>query len=208
MRIIQNLGFVGLLLMCMGTRMAAQETHKGWVAGAALPVATPELKQWTNQSFMGICLDGAYQIPIAESRNCFRVGLGVNYLPGKEQELLDMMRTLSLTNIQLNLDVLFPLGSTPLLFITGLSLNTWLKDVSAGEESVSGTVKYAFGKYGLRLGAEYALNHRFSVALTFQLVELGVDEGEFTIEGQKGWPNWGVHSVTPSWVQVGVRYRF
>jgi hypothetical protein len=226
MRIIQNLGFAGLLLAGAGTQLAAQETHKGWVAGAALPIAADELKQWTNQSFMGICLEGAYQIPIAESRNCFRVGLGFNYLPGKEQYIPDSDQhkwKISLTNIQVNLDVLFPIGSSQLSLLTGLSLNTWNKSVTGkdpwdpdGDElDISGTVKYAFGKYGLRLGAEYALNNSLSVALTLQLTELGTDwefyaDKWFEYDGK---PNrdiygGGYRAVNPTWVQLGARYRF
>jgi len=227
MRIIQHFGFVGLLLAGVGTQLAAQQpAQKGWVAGAALPWAADELKQWTNQSFIGLCLDGAYQMPIAGSGNCFRLGLGFNYLPGKDQYPNGKDQgawNISLTDIQVNLDVLFPIGSSPFSIITGLSLNTWNKNVSGidpwdppnGDASVSGTVKNAFGKYGLRLGTEYALNSRLSIALTLQLAELGTDmefypdkwfKDEESDKVDRG--NIGYHAVNPTWIQMGVRYKF
>jgi len=216
MRTIHNFGFVALLLAGAGTQLAAQQpAQKGWVAGAALPIAAEGLKQWTNQSIVGLCLDGAYQIPIAESRASFRLGLGVNYLPGKEREVDH--RTIGLTGIQANFDVHFPIASSPVSVFTGISLNTWMKSVSGKHPydqdediSVSGTVKNAFGKYGLRLGAEYALSKRLSIALTLQLTELGVDS-EFLPDKEKleDWDDiWGENTVHPTWVQIGVRYRF
>jgi len=226
MRIIQNFGFVGLLLASVGTQLAAQQSaHKGWVAGAALPWATDNLKQWTNQSFMGLCLDGAYQIPIAESGNCFRLGLGLNSMPGKNQYPYgdnDSPWKINLTGIQVNLDVLFQIGPSPLSIITGLSLNSWFKNVSGidpwdqpnGNASVSGNVKNAFGKYGFRLGAEYAMNRSLSLAVMLQMTELGTDMEFYPdhwfedADGKVDRGNVGYFSVNPTWVQFGVKYKF
>ena len=237
MKIMQKIGLVGLfglLLAGAGSRLAAQE-HKGWQVGAALPMATTELKQWTNQSLMGLCVDGSYLLPIKESKAYFRFGLGLNYFPGKEGNGVpdyilpvtktQALRTINLTNISASVDVYFPIGSTPVSLFTGLSLNTWFKNVSgqhiydpSEEDNVSGMVDNIFGKYGFRLGAEYALSDRLSVALTFQLTELGTD---YEFVGSKFLEEWyndgnyetkkplvGKHSVTPSWLQIGVRYRF
>lgn len=278
MRKIQNISFVGLLLMGVGTQSPAQQLQKGWQVGAALPVALDGLKDWTNQS-VGFSLDGAYQMPLPGDKAWFRVGLGLNYFPGKEKAIAAFQqagvpaderdplietwkndtRTISLTGVQINLDLLFPVGSTPLSLLTGISLNTWQKKVSgqyphdwrdiSGEwfgewvwydgwvwdgyyepyypidrlgrdNSVSGTVKNVFGKYGLRLGAEYAVNDRFTISATLQLTELGSDReflaDKFLVEydsngreipGTKNEVE-GKHNVNPSWIQVGVRYRF
>jgi hypothetical protein len=233
MRIIKNLGFVGLLLAGMGTQLDAQQSvQKGWQIGAAMPVAMEGLKQWTNQSFMGLCLDGSYLMPIAGGGAYFRFGLGVNYLPGREgnghESYLGpgetLLRTITLYDIQANVDVMFPIGSSPLSLFTGLSLNTWYRKVSGQyqydpslESNASGMVKNAFGKYGLRLGAEYAVSRNLSVALTFQMTELGTDleflgeEHKYDENGNMHWwvaDGYGEHAVNPTWIQVGVRYRF
>lgn len=229
MKILQSVSLVGLLLVGAGGQLAAQE-HKGWQVGAALPMATTELKQWTQQSIMGLCVDGSYLMPIKQTKSYFRFGLGFNYFPGKEGngvpdyilplEEKQAVRTITLSNLSASVDVYFPIGSTQLSLFTGISLNTWFKSVSgqyiydpSEEDSVSGMVDNAFGKYGLRLGAEYALSNRLSIALTFQLAEFGTDYefvGENHLEewfGNKK-PLEGEHSVTPSWLQIGVRYRF
>jgi len=231
MKMMQKVGRVGLLGMLLaGTQLSAQE-HKGWQMGAALPFAMEELKQWTNQTLLpGLCLEGSYMKPILQSNAYLRFGLGVNYLPGKEgngvkdyilpKEEKQAVRTITLTSISASVDVYFPIGSTPVSLFTGLSLNTWHKKVTGQhvydptvEDNVSGMVKNAFGKYGFRMGAEYALSDRLSLALTFQLAELGTDSefmGEKFLNDYYGNPNplLGEHSVTPSWLQVGVRYRF
>ncbi|MCL1908455.1 MAG: hypothetical protein FWG12_03685 [Holophagaceae bacterium] len=190
--------FVGLLLVGMGSQAFAQQ--QGWQGGIALPSANEALRQWTNQPLWGVCLDGAYALPIADSRSSFRVGLGINVFPGKEGNfnvVSTAPRTISLTGIQLAGDIVVPLGNSSFSAVTGFSLNTWIKDVSGklgypwGEKlsdgtivihpagtmdnNVSGTVDNVFGKYGLRLGLEYTLNDKVTLSALFQMTELGTD---------------------------------
>jgi len=282
MRKIQYIGFVGLLLMGMGTQMQAQQYKKGWQVGAALPIALDGLKDWTNEPIMGLCIDGAYVMPMPGNRAYFRAGLGLNYLPGKAQKIKIFQidpyleewkndtRTISLTGIQIIGDVVVPLGSTNFSLVTGFSLNTWHKKVSgvfpydwreiSGEgqwvwrngiggdgyhplrvgeawhwdtvrpyypidrlgrdNEFSGTVSNVFGRLGLRLGAEYAVNDKFTIAAMFQLTELGTDAEflhkkfrvDYDVNGNEEPDSenkeYGAHRVNPSWIQIGVRYRF
>ncbi|MCL1908409.1 MAG: hypothetical protein FWG12_03455 [Holophagaceae bacterium] len=123
--------FVGLLLVGMGTQASAQD--KGWQGGIYLPHALESLEKWTKQPIWGLCVDGAYQLPISDSRSSFRLGLGVNWLPGKEGKFspfINVPRTISLTGIQISADLLVPVGSTSFSLVGGLSLNTWMKSVS------------------------------------------------------------------------------
>ena len=212
--------FVCLLLLGMGTQLSAQHLQRGWQAGASLPLAFDGLKDWTNQSFMGLCLDGSYQMPFPGTDIAFvRYGMGFNWFPGKKKDVgypYDE-RTISLMGLQANLDLLFQVGDTPFAIVTGLSINTWMKDVESSffhnnhtvNNSTSGTVKNAFGKLGFRFGAEYAINEKFTVQATIQLTELGTDR-EWVNEDYLG--SWretiGDHRVNPSWMQLGVRYKF
>ena len=152
MKKIKYIGLIGLLLLGLGAQQAqAQQYKKGWQAGAALPVGLTGLKDWTNQA-VGLSLDGAYVMPLPGDRAFFRAGLGLNYFPGKakkieafqgymedgqlvwDDELIeswkDDTRTISLTGIQINADLIVPIGSTKLSLVTGISLNTWQKKVS------------------------------------------------------------------------------
>jgi len=295
MQKIQNCALVGLLLLGMGTQVQAQQLQKGWQVGAALPIALNGLKDWTNEPILGLCVDGAYVMPISGDKAWFRAGLGLNYFPGKAKKIAafqgymedgqlvwdndeieswkDDTRTISLTGIQINADLIIPLGSTNLSLVTGVSLNAWHKKVSGkyphdwalisggnreggywggGEwqwydnqwnwidwywvdieaynpypidrlgrdNNFSGTVKNAFGRLGLRLGLEYAINDKFTIAATFQMAELGTDNEfldrkfrvDYDSDGKEvpGSENKlsGQQNVNPSWIQIGVRYRF
>jgi len=290
MQKIQNYALVGLLLLGLGTQTQAQQLQKGWQVGAALPVALPGLKDWTNEPILGLCVDGAYVMPIPGDKAWFRAGLGLNYFPGKAKKIAafqgymengqlvwdddlleswkDDTRTISLTGIQINADIIVPLGSTKLSLVTGVSLNTWHKKVSgkypfdwreiAGstggwnwvdwvwegdhwgggywewidpdpwypidrlgrDNNFSGTVKNVFGRLGLRLGLEYAINNKFTIAAMFQMADLGTDteflDRKFRVDYDEDGKEVkdsenkvsGMHNVNPSWIQVGVKYRF
>ena len=236
--------FVGLLLIGMGTQASAQQ-EKGWQGGIALPYAQESMKQFTNQPIWGLCLDGAYQLPITGSKSSFRFGLGVNWFPGQEGNFNRASiapRTISLTGIQVSADVVVPISTSSFSIVTGLSLNTWMKDVSgklgyawgelrgsdvivhpAGtlDNNVSGTVDNLFGRYGMRLGVEYALNDRTIISVMFQQTELGTDKEfineKFLTTYSKNASTGvitatevtlGKNTVNPSWIQFGVRYKF
>ncbi|MCL1908620.1 MAG: hypothetical protein FWG12_04545 [Holophagaceae bacterium] len=223
--------FVGLLLVGMGSQGYAQQ-FKGWQGGAAMPYAQDGLRDWTNNAIWGLCVDGAYIIPIPNGKSSFRPGLGINWLPGSENNY----RTISLVDIQINADVVTPIGTSPFSIVTGLSVNTWFRSVSglsplaqtvdginypaySRKNSVSGMVEHPLSKLGFRLGLEYALNDRLSVAALFQLAELGTDT-EFMAKENRVNTNAagevtaspaeysGKHGVNPAWIQVGVRYKF
>ncbi|MCL1907993.1 MAG: porin family protein [Holophagaceae bacterium] len=252
--------FVGLLLIGMGIQASAQQQQKGWQVGVSVPTALEGTKEWTN-STVGYNVEGAYLMPLSGGFATLRAGMGVNHFPGKEMKRLSphpdaeptdfFNTTIGLTGIQASADVLFPVGSSKLSLFVGLSLNTWIKDVKGQDPyfpnglepwepnnnpnefdyALSGTVKNAFGKYGLRVGAEYALNDKLSFALTFQVTELGTDsefyKNKWASVGDWEWDwdawqwNWldpaidpdgfdiyGKHNVNPSWIQFGIRYKF
>ena len=88
------------------------------------------------------------------------------------------------------------------------------------DNNFSGTVKNIFGKAGVRLGAEYAVNDKFTIAAMLQLTELGTDseflDRKFRVDydiSKNEVPDSenkisGKHRVNPAWLQVGVRYKF
>ncbi|MCL1909282.1 MAG: hypothetical protein FWG12_07980 [Holophagaceae bacterium] len=190
--------FVGLLLVGMGSQAFGQQT--GWQGSIALPAANSSLSQWTNNHVWGVCLDGSYGFALPNSRSVFRPGMGLNVFPGKEGDFSiasTAPRTISLTSVQLNADLVVPLGNSSVSFVSGFSLNTWIKNVSGklgyqwGEKqsngtvvihpagtvdnNVSGTVDNIFGKFGLRFGIDYALNDKVTLAVMLQMTDLGTD---------------------------------
>jgi|GEM_PF-1722952 len=200
--------FIGLLVLGAGTHGSAQEAAV-WQIGGALPIAQNNLKDYTNQPFFGICLDASYQKAFPDSKSKYRLGLGINYFPGKELE--KDAQKVSLTGFQANIDIVIPINRTYLLVITGASVNTWFKSVSGRDtfdpsinNNVSGMVDNAFGKLGFRFGFEYIVDSQFSVAALFQMVELGTDN-EFLKGGD---PVRGRNTVNPAWIQFGLSYKF
>jgi hypothetical protein len=212
MRIVKNIGFVGLLLLGMGTQASAQQPT-GLEVGVSVPYALDGLKDWTHESIVGLCLDVGYVIPLKDGMADFRAGLGLGFFPGKTYN----QRKISLQNIQITGDFVFPVKTTGLSLLTGISLNTWRKDVSGKyprnqtlDNNISGTVNNAFGKFGLRVGAEYDLSDNLAVSALMQLTELGTDREFIAPENYTGSQTeiWGDNRVNPSWIQVGVRYKF
>ena len=80
------------LLLLTGSAVQAQQTA-GWKAGAAIPYSMDSLSTFTNRTVMGLCLDGAYQLPVADSTTFVRLGLGLNVFPGQEKTSGTITRT-------------------------------------------------------------------------------------------------------------------
>jgi hypothetical protein len=222
-------GLAAMLMAGMGIQaFAEQPLRKGWQLGAAIGVANEDLNKWTNEP-AGVYLEGSYQIPFPVSGVFARFGLGAGLFPGRVGGMESYGATngetwkISLKNIQVNIDILYPVRSSSFSIVFGLSLNTWQTDASganpfdlAQENHAAGTVGNAFGKYGYRLGLEYALNPKVSVIAMFQATELGLDR-EFVSQeyfdklpddNDLKLPDRGIFPVNPSWIQVGVRVKF
>jgi hypothetical protein len=203
MRMIKALGLLPLLLAGACGRLTAQETGP-FRMGAAVPVALDSLREYTHNACLGLCLDGAYQWRLPESATSFRAGAGLNLFPGSSSG----GGKVSLTNLQFTGDVVVPVTGSRYAFVTGLSLNAWMKKASGTrdgyEYSASGTVRRPFTKMGFRAGFEASLDRHWAVSAMLQMTELGLDS-EFV----KGAPaDYGEWNVLPSWVQVGVKYAF
>jgi len=207
MRYQRILIFFGLLVLVAGRHVYAQETAT-WQIGGAVSIAN-NLKDYTNQPFFGVCVDTSYQRAFLGSKTKYRFGLGVNYFPGKVIDTYN--QKISLAGLQANVDIVVPISRTYLLMITGVSANTWFKNVVGRDpydprfkNNVSGIVDNPFGKLGFRFGFEYILDSQFSVSALFQMTELGTDN-EFL---ENGAPDRGRHTVNPTWVQLGLSYKF
>lgn len=197
------------LLLLTGSAIQAQQTA-GWKAGAAIPYSMDSLSSFTNRTVMGLCLDGAYQLPVADSSTFVRLGLGVNFFPGQEKTSGTLTRKVSFTSEQLSADVIVPIAASKWALVAGISANNWhtsstLKDSKdPAVEGTSGSVKKFFGKFGFRTGLEYQVSRNLAVAALFQQTELGSDarfqKNGDDILGQQG--------INPSWIQVGVKYSF
>jgi len=197
------------LLLLVGSGASAQQTP-GWKVAAALPYALDSLSTYTNQTVMGICLDGAYQLPVAGSPTFVRLGLGVNYFPGREETRGTLTRKVSFLSEQLTADIVVPVGASSWALVTGISANNWslsstLRDsADPAVEGTSGSVQKPFGKFGFRVGLEYQATRRLAVAALFQQTELGSDARL----QKNGNDILGYQGINPSWIQVGVRYGF
>lgn len=202
MRTIHRIA-LSLLALGFATSLPAQQ---GWQAGGGLDFAQDSLREFTHQT-AGLNLQGAYQIALADSTSTLRFGAGLDYFPGSSQA----GRKITLEDFQLNVDAVVPLGGSSWKWVTGLSVNTWFKQVSGSDPyvpdqsgSTSGSVKRAFGKLGFRAGLEKQVNAHWSVQALVQLTELGTDN-EFLKDGD---PVWGRTPANPSWIQVAARYSF
>lgn len=197
------------LLLLTGSAIQAQQTE-GWKAGAAIPYSMDSLSTFTNRTVMGLCLDGAYQLPVADSTTFVRLGLGLNVFPGQEKTSGTLSRKASFTSEQFTADVIVPIGASKWTLVAGISANNWqvnstLKDSNdPAVEGTSGSVKKAFGKFGFRTGLEYQLSRKLALTALFQQTELGSDARL----RKNGDDIYGYQGINPSWIQVGVRYSF
>lgn len=185
----------------------AAEQPTGWQVSGSLPSALTGLKDWTHRSVAGLCVDGGYQGTFEGGNILYRVSLGYNTFPGKEQDRMKI----SLSSFQLSGDVVIPVARSPYSLVTGLSVHNWSKSVSGTSpidpgqaNGVSGGVKQVFGKIGFRAGVEYSMSPRLTLAALFQISEFGTNS-EFLKRGNE---TFGTNAVNPSWIQMGVRYHF
>ncbi|WLT32273.1 hypothetical protein [Geothrix sp. PMB-07] len=197
------------LLLLTGSAAKAQQTA-GWKAGAAIPYSMDSLSSFTNRTLMGLCLDGAYQVPVADSTTFIRLGLGLNAFPGQEKTSGTLTRKVSFMSEQVTADVIVPISTSRWALVAGISANNWhvnstLRDSSdPAMEGTSGAVKKVFGKFGFRTGLEYQVASRLALTALFQQTELGSDA-----RLRKGGDDiYGYQGINPSWIQVGIRYSF
>lgn len=190
-------------LLGLATALSAQQ---GWQVGGGLAFSQDSLREFTHQT-AGLDLQGGYQVQVANSKSTLRFGAGLDWFPGSSQA----GRKITLEDFQLNVDAVVPLGNSSWKWVTGLSANTWFKQVSGQDPYVpnqsgseSGTVKRAFSKLGVRAGLEKELNAHWSAQILLQVTELGTDN-EFLKDGD---PVWGRTPANPSWIQVAARYQF
>ena len=196
-----------LPLMLLGASLALPaQSRDGWQAGAGLSMAMDSMKEYTHQT-LGLSLQGDYQKMIADSPTAWRLGMEYDAFPGSSQN----GRKISLQDLQIHGDVVIPLFSSKVSLVAGMSLNTWIRQVSGSDafdptqsNNVSGSVHRAFGKLGFRTGFERAVDEHLAIQVMFQITELGTDN-EFLKNGD---PVWGKSAVNPSWVGVSARYRF
>lgn len=207
------------LCLCGALGLRAQQ-QPGFQAGVSLPVALDGLKTVTGRTLAGACVEGAYQGRYADADVFWRASLALNVFPGQAQE----GRSTGLTGLQLGGDVVVPLGSGRLSFITGFSLNHWRQKTSGTDAWIagasndnSGNVQKAFGKLGVRVGVEFELAPTWTASVLFQQTELGTNTDfqkvrfETNAKGETirvGDPDRGRDKINPSWIQVGLRKRF
>ena len=198
----------GLLLLA-GSSLQAQQAP-GWKVGAALPYALDSLSTYTNQTVLGLCLDGGYQMAIPGASTLVRFGLAVNVFPGQSKMAGTVSRKVSLYSEQLTADVVVPIGTSKWSLIAGMSANNWNVNSTVNDSAdptVAGTsepVKKFFGKFGFRTGLEYQFSRNLSMTALFQQTELGSDARL----RKNGDDIYGYQGINPSWIQFGIRYSF
>lgn len=189
---------VGLCLtgVC-GLSANAQESR--FDAGLALNLTSNQsLKNELTRNSLGYGVEAGFHGQLAATEVPFRVGLAYNAFPGKDEGGVK----LSLTNLQLNGDLFINSGWEPLKFVAGLSINTWKVKIEAPGVSMSNSVDGL--KVGGRIGFDYKIADHWHANLLWQVSELGTDQDLI----ENGDPSIAVKAVNPSWIQLGVRYRF
>lgn len=186
---------LGLAALVAGS-LGAQDVNR-WSVGMGYLIPLDSTKTITDPDGMteSLNLDFGYTAMLASTDVPVRISLGINNLPGSTTETLEKR---SLFGMYLGADIYIKTGIENLSLVTGINLNKWrLKYKAPGideDESVEGV------KFGGRLGLDYRINARFSVNLSVNATELGVDRVGMAEFGNQGW--------NPSWVQVGGRFHF
>lgn len=200
------------LAMFLGATLAAapavaQET--GFSVGGALIFGTNDLKKVTNNS-LGLTVGAAYEGVISKVTVPYRVGLNIQYMPGKTDEY--DLKT-SLTSAQLAGDVFVQTPAEKLRFLTGLSFNKYTVKNTGSIRDATGKLIATFPvdtdkgiKLGLRVGFEYQFATHLSGELLYQLTELGSTPKVVGTEAKGS--GLGKGGINPSWLQLGLRFRF
>lgn len=203
MKMIKHLSAWAGLLFMAAPLIAGDNT--GISVSASVVSGMDALKSVTNNR-SGFTLGLAYEhmtaieVPV-------RFELSSIYLPGRDRQGLKT----SLNSVQLASEVFIKTPVEGLRFLTGLTLNRYSVSNSGETRDAQGNLVKAFPvdsvkgiKLGGRLGMEYALNERVSLNCIFQLTELGATAPEVASEE----PSVAKGGSNPSWIQIGMRYRF
>ena len=200
--------FIGLLGGILLAAPLAGQQARPLSAHLAAFVGTEDQKKATH-STSGFGLGFAWEGVIPVSAVPFRLGLGYNYLPGKEE----MGLKTSLGAVQFTLDTFVSTPIQGLRMVIGLSLNNYHVQNSGTPplNTVGNPVAYwsideSKGlKAGGRLGAEWRFSDRFSAELLCQVTELGTTPRVLQETANQAL---ALGPVNPSWLQVGIRYHF
>lgn len=211
---------LGIVALALPSVMAHAADGPNYFVGGGLIGALDATKTVTH-STLGFDLTGGADFRSADGTYGFRPGVAINFLPGSAK---DGVKT-SLTNYQVYGDVIFDSGIKNLSFSAGLSIQRWYYKTTADAGVVSPLALDDKGflpgtKLGLRLGAEYRFNKSLTAELLFQQTDFGSKDGNtrgntYSTTGnfppptpaQEGTLINGTN-VTPSWIQVGVKYHF
>lgn len=211
---------LGIVALALPSVMAHAADGPNFFVGGGVIGALDATKTVTH-STLGFNLTAGADYRMGDGSYGFRPGVAINFLPGSAQ---DGVKT-SLTNFQVYGDVLFDSGIKNLSFSAGLSVQRWYYKTTADAGIVSPLQLDDKGflngtKLGLRLGMEYRFNKSFSAELLFQQTDFGSKNGDpkgnvYSSNGnfppptpaQEGTLINGTN-VTPSWLQLGVKYHF
>lgn len=189
--------FFGIAALALPSVMAQAADGPTPFLGGGIISALDSTKEVTH-STLGYNITGGFDFRLADGTYGFRPGLAVNFLPGSDK---DGVKT-SLTNFQVYGDLVFNSGVQNLSFTAGLSVQRWYYKTTAATGTTSPYQLDGKGflngtKLGARLGMEYRFNKNISSELVLQVVDFGAKDGEAR-----------TNVVTPSWLQVGVKYHF
>jgi hypothetical protein len=185
---------ITIAMATLGLLPLGAQAPSGFSAAATVARGFDSTQQFTG-SRLGFTVEGAYDF----AAGCpVRLGVGVSHFGAGDRNYAvideDWNQTyakgqgISLTTMQaygaLRTN---PLPDTLLLF--GITANRHRVGAAEGTRTVKGT------KLGARLDLEYRFSPHVFGTVTYQAMELGLDEI-------------GTNIVSPSWLQVGVRYNF
>jgi len=195
-RLLSAAGIAALLAL----PAAAGEPTENWHLGLDVSLANDSLRKVTEKTEgLGLCI--GLDRKLGDSNVGFRPGFSMHFLPGNYRG--DDSKV-SLTNLQLAMDLLIPTGLKNLNVATGLSLNLWRYSAIGSNQGVppydlSGSKAPNDLKFGFRLGLDAKVSSNVTAEVMLQMVEFGR-----YITGK----DYIADCINPSWVQVGARYHF
>lgn len=199
----------GIAALALPSAMAHAADGPTYYVGGAMLGALDSTKSVTH-STMGLAITGGAEFRSTEGSYAFRPGLAIYSLPGKAK---DGVKT-SLTDFQFYGDIVFPSGIKDVSFIGGLSVQRWYYKTTADAGTASPLQLDSKGfnpgaKLGVRLGIEYQITPKLNAEVLFQQTDfggLGADAKGNTDPSTGALINGD--NVFPSWIQVGVKYKF
>jgi opacity protein-like surface antigen len=222
--------FTPLLLACAALTSAFAQSP--FAVGLNVARGLDGITKVTDKAWGGGSLEVGYQGILGGTKIPFRAALAYGQFPGAKTMTIRHFTSMdpftshteqvsgvdtTLKNLQLSGDIFLPTPVSRLSFVSGISINKWHADnpwITLGRDpnpDAPSQAKRSTGpelKFGFRAGLSYELNERMTCVLRYQFSALGSTFGLDDSDPAKPGILQVDRPVNPTWLDLGITYRF